>query len=220
MQFLLDHLSSLLVASSVLLLTIIARTDSSQLAIEQTSHYSARAQVQVFTGWMQRDLTTIGENFGSGEATFTMPVQSTSGRTAGMTTRFEFSRDSLRTAGGTTERYRVFVRYRLIDQGEVTVDNEPSPVPLFGLERDEQIIAAPTNAPVSPSPGGWTRAGGGPGTLSQFRIIAQDRDGRVVTVRDQVDFLQLRLSFVPPFDNEKRELHELHWGTTLGIRPF
>lgn len=220
MQFLLDHLTALLVASSVLLLAIVSRTDASQLAIEQTSHYSARAQVQTFTRWLQRDLTSIGENYGAGQSSFTMPTQSTSGVTNGMTTLFQFSRDSLNTAGtGVTTRYRVFIRYRLTSRGSTAVDNESAPVQLFGVERDEQVVPAPTDT-VTPSASGWVRAGGGPGTLSQFRIVPHDRDGRTTTDVASTEFLRIRLSFVPPYDNEKRELHELHWGTTVGIRPF
>jgi hypothetical protein len=137
-----------------------------------------------------------------------------------MTTLFQFSHDSLNTAStGVTTRYRVFVRYRLISKGNVVVENEPSAIPLFGVERDEQVVLAPTET-TTPSAGGWVRAGGGPGTLSQFRIITNDRDGKATTELSKTDFLQIRLSFVPPYDNEQRELHELHWGTTVGIRPF
>lgn len=219
MQFLLDHLSALLVASSVLLLVIVSRTDASQLSIEQTSHYSARSQVQTFTQWLQADLTDIGENYGNGRVAFSMPVQGTSGLSNGMTTLFEFSRDSLQTTSGVTRRYRVFIRYRLLSRGTTLVDSEPTAIPLFGVERDEQVVPAPTDS-VTPTAGGWVRAGGGPGTLSQFRIVPNTRDGQPTTDLNAVDFLQLRLSFVPPFDTEKRELHELHWGTTVGIRPF
>lgn len=219
MQFLLDNLTALLVASSVLLLGIVARTDSSQVAIEQTAHYTSRAQVQSFTRWLEEDLTQIGENYGSGQTAFDMPVQGTSGATRGMTTAFQFYRDSLRTVAGVTTTYRVFVRYRLTLLPAVAVDNEPSPVPLFGVERDEQIVPV-TTAAVAPSSTGWLRAGGGPGTLSQFAILPHDRDGRPTTDLARTDFLRIRLSFVPPFDTEHRELHELHWGTTVGIRPF
>ncbi|HEX9950717.1 MAG TPA: hypothetical protein VGB53_03040 [Rubricoccaceae bacterium] len=219
MQFLLDNLSALLVASSVLLLGIVARTDSSQVAIEQTAHYSSRSQVQSFTDWLQEDLTQIGENYGSGQTAFVMPTQSTSGLTRGMTTAFQFHRDSLRTVSGVTTTYRVFIRYRLVSRGTVRVDNEPSPVPLFGVERDEQTVPVTTDS-VTPTSSGWVRAGGGPGTLSQFVIAPHDRDGQPTTDLARTDFLRIRLSFVPPYDNEHRELHELHWGTTVGIRPF
>ncbi|HEX8299236.1 MAG TPA: hypothetical protein VF594_08765 [Rubricoccaceae bacterium] len=219
MQLLLDNLSALLVASSVLLLGIVARTDSSQVALEQTAHYASRAQVQSFTSWLEEDLTQIGENYGSGQTAFAMPTQSTSGLTRGMTTAFQFHRDSLRTVSGITTTYRVFVRYRLVSRGTVRVDNEPSPVPLFGVERDEQTLPVTTDS-VTPTSGGWVRAGGGPGTLSQFVILPHDRDGQPTTDLTRTDFLRIRLSFVPPYDNEHRELHELHWGTTVGIRPF
>jgi hypothetical protein len=221
MQFLLDHLSALLVASSVLLLSIVARTDASQLAIEQTSHYSARAQVQTFTRWMEKDLLTIGKQYVNSEAAiaFAMPTQGTSGAAAGMTTLFQFQRDSLNSTAGVERRYRVFVRYRLTPRPAVQVDNEPFPIPMFGVERDEQIVPDPVPT-TTPSSGGWVRAGGGPGTLSQFRIIPHDRDGRPTTSADRTEFLRVRLSFVPPYDTEARELHELHWGTTIGIRPF
>jgi hypothetical protein len=197
-----------------------ARTESSQVAIEQTAHYSGRSQVQSFTQWLQEDLTSIGQNYGSGDAAFSMPTQSTTGLTRGMTTLFQFSRDSLNTAStGVTTRYRVFVRYRLVSRGTVAVDNEPAAVALYGVERDEQLVMNPTET-TTPSSGGWVRAGGGPGTLSQFRVVPHDRDGREATQVSQTDFLRIRLSFVPPFDSEARELHELHWGTTVGIRPF
>ena len=215
MQFLFDHLTSLLVASSVLLLALLTRTDASMLSTEQTAHYAARAQVQTFTRWMQQDLSDVGENYGNGESAFLMPTANA----AGMTTLFQFSRDSLVEVAGVATRKRVFVRYRLVSRPAVRIQSEPAPVALYGVERDQQIVDAPTESTV-PVSTAWVRAGGGPGTLSQFRIVPHDRNGRPTASVPDTDFLRIRMSFVPPYDNHKRELHELHWGTTVGIRPF
>ncbi len=222
MQFLLDNLSSLLIGGVVFMIMLVTQMGAFGLNVEETAMYASRKQMSVFTSWLEQDLTLIGQNLRTETSRLDAPIQrSDSSLTAAeqSTALFQFSRDTLRTNDvGTLDTIRVFTRYRLVNVNTATI-GEDSTVQVFGLTRGTQGQQV-ANGQAALDEDEWLEQGGSPSTLTFFRIEMYGANGRPTTASADAEFIRVRFSILPPHENPARELRELHWGTTVGLRPF
>ena len=59
-----DHLSSILIATAVILILMAAQFKSQHSGIEQVATHGVKAKTLVFGNWIERDILDIGKNMG------------------------------------------------------------------------------------------------------------------------------------------------------------
>lgn len=216
MHAIFDHLTAVLVGTVVLLLVMLTQREASAISIEQQARYGARMQTQGFTDWFERDLLRVGEGLRTGSGGFSLPVQRSDGNTGELVT----FRDTVIVRPGTTPlAQRLFTRYRLVAAGTQTVRGAARP--LFRLERWVQDRPLVDNAPAPvPLATAWEQEGSSPAILSFLRVDAVGAGDVAAATPAAAWYLRARISLVPPAVQREAALPELHWGTTVGLRPF
>lgn len=221
MQFVFDHLSSILIAAVLILGIQITQTRSRHAGIEQVASHSVKAKTLVFGEWIEHDILNLGANFGSNLYRFEEPETSPEGNT----TKWEFYSDSTKADGSTL---RVLKRYRLIETKQAAFRD--TTFQLYQVQRDTLVVPVVNGVPASYSESDWVRSTWSISTLSFFQIDLLGRDGTTPYVEDDpskgvdvwaTDYVRVRFGIVPEYvlkpDNYIRELY---WTKTLKVRPY
>ena len=210
MNVLLDHLSAIIIGAAVLIILAATQIHAQRANIEQTSSYATKTKALSFGEWLEDDILSLGENFGSNRFRFLPPVSDTLGNTI----RFIFFSDSVNTS--TSDTLRMTTRYLLEDVGEVERGGET--VSIFQVHR--HTGESPVTNGTAPPPSTWTADGRSLSRLTHFRISMLDRDGRETTDVEAGDYIRIVFNMIPQFPIEPEYLRELYWSTTLKVRPF
>jgi len=228
MQLLLDHLSSIIIASVVILILSVTQIRSSHASVEQSATHSVKAKTLVFGHWIERDILDIGRNMGRNRYRFETPVLDA----AGNTREFRFYSDSACAeactfTGGLTaapnDTVRLHTRYRLIPTRTVTVQRGDSAVTrqLHVLQREVAASRVTLGAAAPVPANGWRSDRWSIGTLSFFHVNMLLRDGTTTTDPEAGDYIQIQFGVVPEWILQPENfIRELYWSTTLKIRPF
>lgn len=199
-----DNLNAIIIGSAVILVIMAMQMRMGEISVEQTANYMMKRQAMDLATWMEDDLLLMGRNMAGGVIPYGNPVDS-----ADVTTRFEFYRDSIRTAGGSLDTFRVSTRYDLARVGVHYTENDT--IDSYRLERY-----------VSTDGGPWVREGGSSGLLSYFRIEMLDRDADRVSnpVANAALVRNTKVSFhmVTPFETQRTTLRRVYYGSTLMVR--
>jgi len=126
MQFLLDHVSSILVSGAVLLMVLSTNLSAQRAAIEETVAYAAKVQTLNLADYLEDDLLLIGDGTSD-----TIEEIDTNGD--GQTTLFSFWRED-------ESEVDMLVSYTLTETEEVEIDGES--IQLYQLNRFEDGDAA------------------------------------------------------------------------------
>jgi len=126
MQFLLDHISSILVSGAVLLLVISTALDAQRAAVEETISYAAKVATLNMADYMEDDLLLIGDGT-------TDTIVDVEQNADGQTTLFSFWRDDENDVD-------MLVSYTLTERDSVYVDEEW--IQLYQINRFEDANAA------------------------------------------------------------------------------
>lgn len=126
MQFLLDHIASILVSSAVLLLVIATNLGAQRAAVEETVAYAAKMQTLSLADYLEDDLLLIGDGTSNTIADVTENDD-------GQTTEFSFWRED-------DLGLDMLVSYTLSETDSVEIDNEW--IQLYRLDRTENAVAA------------------------------------------------------------------------------
>lgn len=126
MQFLLDHIASILVSGAVLLLVIATNLSASRAAIEETVAYSAKMQTLSLADYLEDDLLLLGD----GTDNTIVDVETDA---SGQTTLFSFWRED--DLGSD-----MLVAYSLAESDSVQIEGDW--VQLYQLFRTENGVAA------------------------------------------------------------------------------
>ncbi len=126
MQFLLDHIASILVSGAVLLLVIATNLNAQRAAIEETVAYAAKVQTLNLADFLEDDLLLVGD--GTDDTIETIETNDD-----GQTTEFSFWREDEMGVD-------MLVSYTLEEGDVVDVDGEK--VQLYRLFRTEDDAAA------------------------------------------------------------------------------
>ena len=210
MNVLLDHLSAIIIGAAVLIILAATQIHAQRANIEQTSSYATKTKALSFGEWLEDDILSLGENFGSNRFRFLPPVSDTLGNTI----RFIFFSDSVNTS--TSDTLRMTTRYLLEDVGEVERGGET--VSIFQVHR--HTGESPVTNGTAPPPSTWTADGRSLSRLTHFKISMLDRDGRETTDVEAGDYIRIVFNMIPQFPIEPEYLRELYWSTTLKVRPF
>lgn len=217
MQFVFDHLSSILIAAVLILGIQFTQTRSRHAGIEQVASHSVKAKTLVFGEWIEHDILNLGANFGSNLYRFEKPETSPEGNT----TKWEFYSDSTKADGSTL---RILKRYRLIETKRAAFRD--TTFQLYQVQRDTLVVPVVHGVPVSYGEADWVRSTWSISTLSFFRIDLLGRDGTTPLKDGEVDvyatdYVRVRFGIVPEYvlkpDNYIRELY---WTKTLKVRPY
>ncbi len=212
MQFILDHLTSLLVAGVVILILATAQLYAQRSGLEQTTSYATKSKALSFGEWLEDDILSLGANYGEDAYRFEVP---TTDSTTGNTTEFRFYSDSLLVSGDTL---RMMTRYKL-DPLE-TIVRGGREILLFEMERATAQKPVVNGEAAEPAEHEWTADGRSLSTLSAFNIAILTRTGAETTDVDQGEFIRVSFALVPEYPVEPEYLRELYWTTTLKVRPF
>ena len=210
MNVLLDHLSAIIIGAAVLIILAATQIHAQRANVEQTSSYATKTKALSFGEWLEDDILSLGENFGSNRFRFLPPVSDTLGNTI----RFIFFSDSVNTS--TSDTLRMTTRYLLEDVGEVERGGET--VSIFQVHR--HTGESPVTNGTAPPPSTWTADGRSLSRLTHFKISMLDRDGRETTDVEAGDYIRIVFNMIPQFPIEPEYLRELYWSTTLKVRPF
>lgn len=126
MQFLLDHIASILVSGAVLLLVIATNLSASRAAIEETVAYAAKVQTLTVADYIEDDLLLIGDGT-------TDTIEDVETNAEGQTTLFSFWRED---ESGTD----MLVAYTLTETDTIEIDGDE--IQLYRLDRTENGVAA------------------------------------------------------------------------------
>ena len=126
MQFLLDHIASILVSGAVLLLVIAANLGAQRAAIEETVAYAAKVQTLSLADYLEDDLLLIGDGT-------TDTIEDVTTNSDGQTTEFSFWRED-------DMGIDMLVSYTLSETDSVEIDDEW--IQLYRLDRTENGVAA------------------------------------------------------------------------------
>lgn len=135
MQFLLDHIASILVSGAVLLLVISTSLNAQRASIEETVAYAAKVQTLSMADFLEDDLLLIGD--GTDET-----IQEIDENSDDQTILFSFWRQD---ESGTD----MLVSYTLTEQDSVKIGDDW--VQLYQLNRFENGVAAGGDLRRSPS---------------------------------------------------------------------
>ena len=212
MQFIFDHLSAIILSFAVLLILATTQIQAQRSGLEQTASYATKTKALSFGEWLEDDVLSIGENFGSNRFRFDAPVLDTLGNA----TRFMFFADDV--DGVTSDTTRMMTRYDLESLGSVQRRGET--INLFQVHRSTATSPVTNGTAPVPPDEDWVLDGHSMATLSSFEIGLLDRMGRVTTDVERADFIRIKFSLIPQFPIEPEYLRELYWSTTLKVRPF
>ena len=175
-----DHLSSILIASAVILILMVAQHRSSHAAVEQVATHSVKAKTLVFGHWIERDILDLGKNMGRNRFRFKMPTTDSLGNTS----RFHFFSDSTCTDGcsfpgginiAVGDTARLHTRYKLVPTKRVVLRDTTGHKRERQLMRLDREVAATKvtdgNAP-DPAASAWRQ-----GSLDdRHALVLQGRD--------------------------------------------
>lgn len=211
MHILIDHLMSVMIGGSVLLILLTTQIYSQRASLEATTSYATSTKALSFGEWLEDDMLSLGTNFGRNPFRFETPTTDSLGNT----TNFQFYSDSLQASGDTL---RYMTRYRL--EHVDTVMRGGNMVYLYQVNRQTANtpivngVAAPTQEED------WLSDGRSMATLSGFNISMLDGEGEVTPNVAQGDYIRVEFSIIPQFPIEPEYLREVYWSNTLKIRPF
>jgi len=126
MQFLLDHIASILVSGAVLLLVIATNLGAQRGAIEETVAYAAKVQTLNLADFLEDDLLLIGD--GTSDT-----IETVTTNPYGQTTEFSFWRED-------DMGVDMLVSYTLTETDSVEIEEEW--IQLYRLDRTENGVAA------------------------------------------------------------------------------
>jgi len=126
MQFLLDHIASILVSGAVLLLVIATNLGAQRAAVEETVAYAAKVQTLNLADYLEDDLLLIGD--GTSDT-----IDDVETNSDGQTTEFSFWRED-------DLGIDMLVSYTLTETDSVEIDDEW--IQLYRLDRTENGVAA------------------------------------------------------------------------------
>ncbi|WP_412062592.1 hypothetical protein [Rubrivirga sp. IMCC45206] len=230
MQFLLDHLISVVVAGILILILQVGQIRTQHADIEQVTSHSVKAKTLIFGRWVEDDIMNIGANFGTNLYRFEAPTLEA---LTGNALRWEFYSDSTQDDG---TKSRIFKRYRLVENGVAQFEQPEATFRMYRVERDSVVVDySPTGS--APTLGGlaesaWVRSGNSIETVSFFKIELLDRFGETpLTASGDVDvlkadYIRVRFGVVPEYvlstdgDSRGNTLRELYWSKTLKVRPY
>lgn len=207
MWFIFDNLNALIVGGVLFLMLVNVQRRVAEMNLEQTVNYIVKRQAGDLATWMEDDLLKLGRNVDwATETPFENPVDS-----AGVTVRFMFFHDSTDASGNTV---RVYIRYRLIPEGQRVIRNDT--IPVYRLQREECTGGG--------CPGGpWQYAGGGPGLLSYFKIDLLNQDAQPLADPQSnaslVQNTRVQFTMAAPFEVARSQvLRQVYYGSTLLIQ--
>lgn len=126
MQFLLDHIASILVSSAVLLLVIATNLGAQRAAVEETVAYAAKTQTLNLADFLEDDLLLIGDGT-------TDTIEDVTTNDDDQTTEFSFWRENEMGVD-------MLVSYTLTETETVEIDGDS--IQLYRLDRTENGVAA------------------------------------------------------------------------------
>ena len=126
MQFLLDHIASILVSGAVLLLVIATNLGAQRAAVEETIAYAAKVQTLNLADFLENDLLLIGDCTSD-------TIEDVATNSDGQTTEFSFWRED-------DMGVDMLVSYTLTETDSVEIDDEW--IQLYRLDRTENGVAA------------------------------------------------------------------------------
>ena len=231
MQFILDNLVAVLVATVLFLGLQITQVRSQHAGLEQVAAHSVKTKTLIFGRWAEEDVLSIGANFGANMYRFDDPVTDADGNM----TEWTFFSDTSRVESGSTIKTRVFRRWRMVPNG--TASFVDGTFPVYTVERDSAVVdytgtVAPTLAGLTASD--WKASYKSIGTVSFFRVDLLDRYGETPTDPAtgkadvlKVDYIRIRFGVVPEHNlrlntdiAKSYHVRELYWSKTLKIRPY
>ncbi|MDX1407661.1 MAG: hypothetical protein R3330_05990 [Saprospiraceae bacterium] len=211
MQFILDHLMTIILAGAVLLILAATQIHAQRSGVEQTASYATKTKALQFGEWLEDDILSLGENFGRNRFRFEVPEVDSLGNTR----TFQFYSDAPQMAGDTL---REMTRYRLLKVGDV--DRGGQIIPIFQMTRSVASMPVVDGVAQTPAESDWSDDGYSIATLSTFKIRMLDRRGANTTDVEQGDFIRVEFSLIPQFPVEPEYIRELYWNATLKVRPF
>lgn len=218
MQFIFDHLSSILIASVVIMAVSTNQFRTQHSGMEAVSAQATKTKTLSFGKWIEEDILSLGANFGTNRYRFEIPSYDA----AGNSTEWVFYSD---TTGASGDTLRTVTRYRLEQTGTAPVvsphTEDDTTQALFQLKRDVAIAQVTNNSIPDLSTLSWEQAGASMGTLSRFRIDLLGRMGTIADDPETADYIRVRMSVVPEFLlNPDNYLTEMYWSSTLKVRPY
>ena len=244
MQFLLDHMVAVIVATILTVALMTQQIHNRQASIERVSVYSAKVQSLVFGEWFEDDVAKLGSRFGRERGRFAMETRVEDG--VKYTDGFTFYYNTSTAPGNPRVSNRVEIRYRLVPDPDTQVvteegatDGDDVTVPVYRIVRDS-TYGQWDSAPVAGGPPGWVSPPSGPHAtpgyqapagLRHFQIQPLDSEGRPLddtTDPDdyavRADYARLQFTVVPtlfPLHRARLVPKEgLHWATTIELRPL
>lgn len=208
MILILDHANAILVGSFIFLMILSLQSRVQAINVEQTANYVLKSQASDLANWMEEDILSLGANMNpEKDVPFTNPVDS-----AGQTTSFTFSRDSLDLTVDPPDTVRIATRYELVRTGTKEVNKEE--IDVYRIQRSQRIGS-----------GAWAVEGGSAALLGSFRIDMLDADAQPVAnpvAAAQADpkairNTRVRFSMVTPFETTRTTVRQAYYGSTLLI---
>ena len=211
MNLLFDNLAAAMLMMAVLVALVGTQLRVQQAGVEQVSAHAAKTKAISLGRWLERDVTSLGANFGNNLSRFEAPVNNADG----VTTEWVFYSDSLRPDDS---RVRHLTRYRLsvVD----SLGKAGARRALYQLRRETASTPVVDGLPQPVSSSAWAEDGRSVSTLSGFKIGLVERLGSTTTDATRADYIRVEFAMVPEFDREHGYLQELYWTTLLKVRPF
>ncbi|MEM6285722.1 MAG: hypothetical protein AAF845_01060 [Bacteroidota bacterium] len=226
MQILLDQLSALLVAGTVIFLMLGTQLRATEANVQSASAYAARAQSVSFLSWMEKDMSLAGSNFGQHRNRMSAPVADASD--PDQTQSFTFFRlddDGDPDGDGESEKVWVDVRYTLVPDRMLTI-SDSTDLQLYQVRRDTsaratQIPADPLDLaePIAAAPTWVESTGRSPALVSYFHVDLLDGRGAETTDPENAEFIRVSMSYIPTYSDELA-VAEYHWTMTAGVQPY
>ena len=211
MQFIIDHLTSLLVAGVVILMLASVQLYGQHAGLEQTTSYATKSKALSFGEWLEDDVLSLGANFGEHAYRFEPPDTTANGNTK----LWLFYSDQIQASGDTL---RMMTRYTL-DSLE-TVNRSGRDITLYQIIRENADALVVNGVAGTPSPSEWAEDGRSISTLSGFKIKMLTDDGSETLDPEEGEFIRIAFVLVPEYPVDPEYLRELYWTTTLKVRPF
>jgi len=196
MTLIYDNLISTVIAMTVILILASVQLRATKQDVAGTAHYVMKQRTKQLSSWLQEDLSRIGKNMsGDTVAVETMVVAEDDSTAEWLTKEFVFERDSIKPSG---DVIAIKVRYDVQNTGTRTIGEKERDV--FQLARERKVGS-----------GTWEPAGGSAATLEYFDVDMLNINAEPVenptthlqTNQDTVRSVRVRLSVVPPFQNDQ-----------------
>lgn len=211
MQLIFDHLGAILVGMAVVVVLLSTQMRVQQNGVESVVAHSAKTKALSLGQWLERDITSLGANFGRNLMRFEHPQYDEHGNT----TRWVFYSDTI----DATNTIRHLTRYTL---EQIGVDESTDPEqPLYEMTRATAYATLNPDGSLPPiSADTWAENGRSVNTLSRFRLELIDRDGAQTSDVERADFIRVEFTLVPELLRRDNYVNELYWSTLLKVRPF